>query len=89
MRLILNEHASYFDTLLQNNNYTYNHHRNILTLMDEIHKIKNNLNPSIMKKEITRIILKIFKSSLQKKKNPKNESWNFELKIPAIMVNFT
>lgn len=42
--------------------------------MDEIHKIKNNLNPSIMKKEITRIILKIFKSSLQKKKNPKNES---------------
>lgn len=57
--------------------------------MDEIHKIMNNLNPSIMKKEITRIILKIFKSSLQKKKNPKNESWNFELKIPAIMVNFT
>lgn len=71
LRLMLNGD---FDLLLQSNNDTCSHYRSIQTLMNEIHKIKNNLNPSIMKKEITRIILKIFKSSLQKKKNPKNES---------------
>ena len=34
--------------ILQNNNDTCNHHRNIQTLMVEIYKIKNNLNPPIM-----------------------------------------
>ena len=48
LRLILNGHTSNFDTLLQNNNDTGNHHRNIQTLMIEIYKIKNNLNPPIM-----------------------------------------
>ena len=48
LRLILNGHTSDFDTLLQNNNDTGNHHRNIQTLMIEIYKIKNNLNPPIM-----------------------------------------
>ena len=48
LRLILNDHTSDFDTLLQNNNDTCNHHRNIQTLMIEIYKMKNNLNPPIM-----------------------------------------
>ena len=38
LRLILNDHTSDFDTLLQNNNYTCNHHRNIQNLMVEIYK---------------------------------------------------
>ena len=46
LRLILNDHTSDFDTLLQNNNDTCNHHRNIQTLMIEIYKMKNN--PPIM-----------------------------------------
>ena len=48
LRLILNDYTSDFDTLLQNNNDTCNHHRNIKTLMVETYKIKNNLNPTIM-----------------------------------------
>ena len=44
LRLILNDHISDFDTLLQNNNDTYNHHRSIQTLMVEIHKVRNNLD---------------------------------------------
>ena len=44
LRLILNDH----DALLQNNNDTCNHHRNIQALMIEIYKMKNNLNPPIM-----------------------------------------
>ena len=72
-RLILNDHTSNFDTLLlQNNNDTCDHHRNIQTLMVEIYKTKNNLNPPIMslslKGEITRIIVEIFKSLRRKKK---------------------
>ena len=47
-RLILNDDTSDFDTLLQNNTDTCNHHRSIQTLMVEIYKIKNNLNPPIM-----------------------------------------
>ena len=47
LRLILNDHTSDFDTLLQNND-TCNHHRNIQTLMIEVYKMKNNLNPPIM-----------------------------------------
>ena len=42
-RLIVNVHTSDSDTLLQNNNDTCNHQRNI-----QIIKIKNNLNPPIM-----------------------------------------
>ena len=45
LRLILNDHTSGFDTPLQNNNDTCDHRRNIQTLMAEIYKIKNNLNP--------------------------------------------
>ena len=48
LRLILNDHITDFDTLLQNNNDTCNHHRNIQTLMVEIYKIKINLNLPIM-----------------------------------------
>ena len=48
LRLTLNDHTSDFDTPLQNNNDTCNHHRNIRTLMIEIYKIRNNLNPPIM-----------------------------------------
>ena len=48
LQLILNDHTSDFVTLLQNNKDTCNHHKNIQTLMIEIYKIKNNLNPPIM-----------------------------------------
>ena len=48
LRLILNDHTSDFDTLLQNNNDTCNHHRNIQILTTEIYKMKNNLNPPTM-----------------------------------------
>ena len=48
LRLILNGHTSAFDTLLQNNNDICNHHRSIQTLMVEIYKIKNNLNPPVI-----------------------------------------
>ena len=49
LRLILNDHISAFDTLLQNNNDICNHHRSIQTLMVEIYKIiKNNLNPPVI-----------------------------------------
>ena len=45
---------------------------NIQTLMIEIYKIKNNLNPTIMdnmfERKITRTILGIFKSLRQKEK---------------------
>ena len=78
LRLILNDHTSDFDTLLQNNNDTCNHHRNIQTLMVEVYKIKNKLNPQIislcLKGEITCVILEMFKSLRQKKKNCKNGS---------------
>ena len=48
LRLMINDHIRVFDTLLQNNNDTCNHHRNIQTLMIEIYKMKNNLNPPVM-----------------------------------------
>ena len=48
LRLILSGHTSDFDTLFQNNNKTCNHHRNIQTMMVEIYKMKNDLNPLIM-----------------------------------------
>ena len=48
LRLILKHHTSDSNTLLQNSNDTCNHHRNMQTLMAEIYKLKNNLNPPIM-----------------------------------------
>ena len=45
LRLVLNGD---FDLLLQNNNDTCSHYRSIQTLMNEINKIKNNLNSPIM-----------------------------------------
>ena len=54
LRLILNDHTSDFDTLLQNNNGACKHHRNIQTLMIEIYKMKNNLNAPIIDKMFER-----------------------------------
>ena len=45
---ITGDHTSDFDTQLQNDNDTCNNYRNIQTLMVEIYKIKNKLNPPIM-----------------------------------------
>ena len=45
---ITGDHTSDFDTQLQNDNDTCNNYRNIQTLMVEIYKIKNKLNPAIM-----------------------------------------
>ena len=61
-RLILNDNTRDFDWLLQNDDSF----RNIKTLMVEICKIKNNLNPKLrtlcLKGEIATLILEIFKS---------------------------
>ena len=40
LRVILNDHESNFETLLQNNNGVCNHHRNIQTLLIEFFKIE-------------------------------------------------
>ena len=48
MKVILNDHESDFETLLQNNNYVCNHHRKIQTLLIEIFKIKEGFVPPIM-----------------------------------------
>ena len=48
LRVILNDHKSDFETLLQNNNDVCNHHRNIQTLLIEIFKIKKGFAPPIM-----------------------------------------
>ena len=70
LQLILNDHTSHFNTLLQNNNDTCNHHRNIQTLMIEIYKMKNNwilqLWTLCLKGEVIRTMLGIFKSLRQK-----------------------
>ena len=69
LRLILNDHTSDFDTLLQNNNDTCNHHRNIQTLMIEIYKMNNRilqLWTLCLKGEVIRTMLGIFKSLRQK-----------------------
>ena len=44
----MNDDINDFETLLQNNNGTCNHHRNIQTLMIEIFKIKKEFAPPIM-----------------------------------------
>ena len=48
LRVILNDHERYFETLLQNNNNIYNHHRNVQTLLIEIVKIKKGFSSPIM-----------------------------------------
>ena len=48
LRLILNDHTSDFDTVLQSNNDSFSQYRSIQTLMVEIYKIKNDLNLLIM-----------------------------------------
>ena len=48
LRLILNDHTSDFDTVLQNNNDSFSQYRSIQTLMVKIYKLKNNLNLPIM-----------------------------------------
>ena len=47
LRVILNDHKSDFETLLQNNNDVCNHHRNIQTLLIKIFKIKKCFTPPI------------------------------------------
>ena len=48
LRVILNDHGSDFETLLQNNNDVCNHHRNIQTLLIEIFKTKKGFASPIM-----------------------------------------
>ena len=72
LRLRLNDNASDFDTLLQNNNDTSNHIRNIPSLVFEIYKIKNNLNsPNMGFMFERRNIFEIFKIWRQKEKELK------------------
>ena len=47
LRLILNDQTGDFDTLLQNNYDICNQQRNIQTLMVEICKKTNNMNPPV------------------------------------------
>ena len=46
--MILNDHESDLETLLQNSNDICNHRRNIQTLLIEISKIKNGFAPAMM-----------------------------------------
>ena len=46
--MLLNDHESDSETLLQTNNHVCNHHRNIQTLLIEIFKIKKGFAPPIM-----------------------------------------
>ena len=46
--MILNDHESDLETLLQNSNDICNHRRNIQTLLIEISKIKNAFAPPMM-----------------------------------------
>ena len=48
LRVLLNDHESDFETLMQINNYVCNHHRNIQTLLIEIFKIKKGFASAIM-----------------------------------------
>ena len=47
LRVILNDHESDFETILQNDNDACNHHRNMHTLLIEIFKIKKDFDPPI------------------------------------------
>ena len=48
LRIVLDDFASDFKTLLQNNNDISNHHRNIQTLLIELYKIRNGLAPPLV-----------------------------------------
>ena len=48
LRVLLNDHESDFETLLEINNDVCNHHRNIQTLFIKIFKIKKGFAPPIM-----------------------------------------
>ena len=48
LRVLLNDHESDFETLLDISNDVRNHHRNIQTLLIEIFKIKKGFAPPIM-----------------------------------------
>ena len=48
LKVLLNDHESDFETLMQINYDVCNHHRNIQTLLIEIFKIKKDFAPSIM-----------------------------------------
>ena len=48
LRIILNDYASDFNILLENNNDICNHHRIIQALLIEVFKMKNKLTPPIM-----------------------------------------
>ena len=94
LRLILNDHTGDFVSLLQSNNDTCNHHRNIQTLMVETYKIKNNLNPLIrdfmFERRNDMYNLRNFQESATKEKEwvYKTGSWNFKVQISVIMINF-
>ena len=82
-----------FDTLLQNNNDTCSHHRNIQTLMVEIYKMNNNLNPLIMdfmfeRRSYAYDLINFHEFVTKRKKPCKNGSWHFKLQISTVMVNF-
>ena len=72
LRVILNNHGSDFETLLQNNNDVCNHDRNIQILLIEIFKIKKGFAPLIMgyilKERKIHRTLEIFKNLGQKEK---------------------
>ena len=92
LRLILNDHTSHFDTMLQNNNDICNHHRNIQTLMAEIYKIKNNLNPQIIyfmtEKRNNMYNPRNFQEFVTKRKRTVKWVLKPKLQTTAIMVNF-
>ena len=89
LRLILNDHTSDFDTLLQINNDTCNHHRNIQTLMTEIYKI-NNLNSPIIDFMFERRnnTYNLRNSQEFATKRDRTVKMGLELQISAIKVSF-
>ena len=54
LRILLYDHISNFETLLQKNNEIVSHHRNIQTLMIELYNIKNELAPPIMNSRVNK-----------------------------------
>ena len=54
LRIVLNDHISNFETLLQERNEIFTHHRSIQTLMIELYNIKSELVPQIMNSRLNR-----------------------------------
>ena len=54
LRIVLHDHISNFETLLQKSNEIFSHHRNIQTLMIELYNIKNELAPPIMNSRLNK-----------------------------------